>query len=246
MIELPGHEAIIPNVVFARPTSDFAAKYLTILYLFDESKPSEVWDYLQRKVEGLVAVKSFGYEPKSELEKFISKLPENIQKNFAAYQEKYKEYCTYDIKEGSKPRRSLQICHGVMPLETLAEGNGDPYWYLKSMFELRNQDDSPHDKDYKIGEQVYIALALRKSGLPKKEQVEKWVCGEKAPSEKIFQILPEESDPEEVLPLINLVYDALGTANFKKLRVLTELEDLAVSTMRGILADIKFEKRMEE
>lgn len=245
MIELPGHEVILPRTVFAQLTSDFKAMNVTVVYLYDEPRPSAIWDHLLSEVEGLAAIKNFGYEPKSELEKLVYRLPEEILNNFAVHKEEYFEYCSFDFKERSRPKRTLQIAHGAMPLEVLAEGNGDPNWYLKRLFELRGQDDSD-EKDYQLGERVYIALALNKKGLPPpRERVTEWICREAALPQTL-QIIPDEYDPEEVLPLVNRVYDALEVGDLKDLRILNELENYAVSAMKGILAVIKLEENMRK
>lgn len=239
-MQLPEHEVILRDAVFAQPTPDFVSKYITVVNLYQQSKPSETWDYLNDKVAGLAAVVQLGHKPQTELENLISKLPESVLNNFSDFKDEFQPFVLGDIEEDAPALRFLEVSYGVLPLEELAEGNGNPYWYVRLMQGLRPDEEDEIFSDYGLGEIYHIGIIVDNNTLPSREDLI-LLASHMTSESRTLSVCTMGYNPEEVIEIINRVYKAVE-GNLEKLTLVQELEDLSVSSMRGILAYLKGEE----
>jgi len=245
-MQLPEHEVIVRDAVFGQPTPDFSSKYVTVVNLYQQSKPSETWDYLVSKVAGFAAVAPYGHQPQSELEQLISKLPDKVLNNFASHKDQLRFLVMGDVDEDEEALRFLEISYGVLPLECLARGNGDPYWYVREMQNLKcDEEEDAEDlfDNYGIGELIHMGIVIDNNVLASKNDLV-FLASHMTYGSRTLNVGSEIYDPDDVIAIINLVYDA-ARDNLKNLRIIRELEDLAVSSMKGILAYLKGEDNEE-
>ena len=151
-----------------------------------------------------------------------------------------------DVDEDEEALKFLEVSHGVLPLASLARGNGDPYWYVREMQNLKcDGEDGAEDmfNHYGIGELLHIGIAVDDDALPSKDDLI-FLAGHVTYGSRTLNVIPEIYESGDAIAIINKVYDE-AKSNLKNLTVIRELDDLAVSSMRGILAHFKVEDNEE-
>jgi len=245
MIEIPDHEVIVQNAVFAQPTPDFSSKYITVINFYKQSRPSDTWDYILKKAEGAVFAKDVGIEPQTEIEKLISKLPDDILNNLAGQREKFYDYLISDTQEGFNSLTYLEICYGTLPIETLAKGNGDPYWYVRLMQELMPDEEDEMLNHYMEGELMHVAILYENGELPALDEISQ-LAKHITSESRTLNVFPNQYNPDELMSIVKKVYTGLKQGSLNELRVIDELNEYAASALREVLIDIKGENFMEE
>lgn len=229
MIEIPGHEIIVQNAVYCRPTSNYENNYVVILNTYQQLNNRDVFDYLCESVlfwKGLQKT-----EPETELELLISQIPENIQKRFLKKDESlFEEMEDYLVSDAGNdlPSRWLEVHQGIVSKELIKENGKNLDWYYDALSSQVENDESTS----------FLALNLDGDGyFPPRDLVTDFIVYGSDQS-RVHVVRPSLFDSEHIMDLVNTIYDFLEPKDLEQLKPFNNSEDHAISSLKNFLDDI--------